>query len=198
MEINKIFSRNYILASKSQRRINLLNQIGLNFSSVDSNVIENESDEISPLEMVRYNAEQKGRAVAKRYKEEIIISADTIVVLDNKILNKPADEKQAFEYLKILSNNVHKVYTGYNLIDTSNDNEIFDFEKTEVYFRHLSDDEINFYIKNYNPLDKAGAYGIQDDFGCLFINRINGDYYNVVGLPLTKLFLTLNNLLSEK
>lgn len=195
MEINKIFSRNYILASKSQRRINLLNQIGLNFSSVDSNVIENESDEISPLEMVRYNAEQKGRAVAKRYKEEIIISADTIVVLDNKILNKPADEKQAFEYLKILSNNVHKVYTGYNLIDTSNDNEIFDFEKTEVYFRHLSDDEINFYIKNYNPLDKAGAYGIQDDFGCLFINRINGDYYNVVGLPLTKLFLTLNNLI---
>ncbi|HCA43800.1 MAG TPA: septum formation protein Maf [Bacteroidetes bacterium] len=198
MEINKIFSHKYILASKSQRRINLLNQIGLNFSSVDSNVIENESDGISPLEMVRYNAEQKGRAVAKRYKEEIIISADTIVVLDNKILNKPADEKQAFEYLKILSNNVHIVYTGFNLINSSNGNEIFDFEKTEVYFRHLSDDEINFYIKNYNPLDKAGAYGIQDDFGCLFINRINGDYYNVVGLPLTKLFLTLNNLISEK
>lgn len=198
MEINKIFSRNYILASISQRRINLLNQIGLNFSSVDSNVTENESEEISPLEMVRYNSEQKGRAVAKKYKEEIIISADTIVVLNNKILNKPADEKQAYEYLKILSDNVHIVYTGFNLIDASNGKEIFDFEKTEVYFRHLSDDEINFYIKNYNPLDKAGAYGIQDDFGCLFINRINGDYYNVVGLPLTKLFLTLNKLLLEK
>jgi len=175
----------------------------LSFKSIDSNINEIESGNFSPLEsgnfspleMVKHNAVNKGRTVAKNFSDEIVISADTIVVLNNLILNKPANESQAFEYLNILSGNMHSVYTGFNIIDTSNGNEIFDYEVTNVYFRKFFPDEINFYIQNYSPLDKAGAYGIQDEFGCLFINKIEGDFYNVVGLPLTKLYLALLNLL---
>jgi septum formation protein len=196
MNINKILGRKYVLASRSGRRKKLLKQIGLNFIIKDSKVDEINCNGYHPIKLVKLNSINKARKVAEKYKNEIIIGADTIVVLDNKILGKPNNEKQAEEYLNSLSGKKHIVYTGFNIIDTKNGKEIFAYEKTSVYFRDLSLDEIKYYVKHHKPFDKAGAYGIQDDFGCLFIQKIEGDYYNVVGLPLVKLFLSLQKLLS--
>lgn len=189
--IDKVFSRKYILASKSPRRISLLKQIGINFIPVDSNADEFESNYHSPVAIVKHNSRLKACAVRKLYRNKTIIAADTVVYINKLVLHKPANKKEAFRYLKMLSGNNHIVYTGIYLINNKNDKEIFDYEKTKVKFRELSEREIRYYIKYYNPVDKAGAYGIQEDFGCLFIEKIVGDYYNVVGLPLTKLYLNL-------
>lgn len=194
MNFKEIFSRKYILASKSQRRVNILKQVGLDFISVDSKAEEINSGNYSPLDVIRFNAINKSKIVAPNYKNEIIISADTIVVLDDKILNKPDDEKQAKEYLQLLSGRSHLVFTGFNIVDTASKKEIFDYEITKVYFRKLSKDEIDFYVENHKPFDKAGAYGIQDDFGCLFVDKIEGDYYNITGLPLVKVYENLKKL----
>jgi len=193
--LSKLLKQKYILASKSPRRINLLRQIGLNFISIDSKTDELEAESHNPADMVKFNALSKSRKVAFNYKNEIVIGADTIVVLDKKILNKPANLKQAADYLRALSGKKHFVYTGINIINTKNGNEKFDYEKTAVYFRELGDDEINYYVKKFKPLDKAGAYGIQDDFGCLFIEKIVGDYYNIVGLPLVRLYKNIIKIL---
>jgi len=189
--LTRLFKRSYVLASKSERRIKLLKQIGLNFISIDSGVPELEDDFYNPIKLVKHNALIKSRKVALDYRNEIVIGADTIVMLGKKLLNKPSDLKQAAIFLKQLQGRKHNVYTGINIIDTKDGNEIFLYERTAVYFREIYDDEINFYVKNYYPLDKAGAYGIQDDFGCLFIEKISGDYYNVVGLPLRRLYENL-------
>lgn len=191
MRIKKIFKRKYILASKSERRKKLLKQIGLNFRVDESNISEEESEIGSPVNIVMRNSVLKSHSVARNYNEEIIIGADTIVVLNKKIFHKPKDLNEATEYLKQLSGRKHIVYTGFNIIDKKYDVEIFNYEKTTVEFRELSDEEISYYVKKYKPLDKAGAYGIQEDFGCLFIKGISGDYYNVVGMPLTKFYETL-------
>lgn len=190
-KLNKLFKRNYVLASKSERRIKLLRQIGLKFISIDSGIQELVKDNCNPIKLVKLNALNKSRKVALDFRKEIIIGADTVVVLNGKLLNKPANLNQAVSFLKQLRGKKHIVYTGINVIDTRNGNEVFDYERTAVHFRDIHDDEINFYVKNYYPLDKAGAYGIQDDFGCLFIEKITGDYYNVVGLPLLKLYKIL-------
>jgi septum formation protein len=137
---------------------------------------------------VMINAQKKSRAVAKKYKDRIIIGADTVVYLNKKILNKPKDLKEAKKYLKMLSGKKHVVYTGVNVINNVTEKEEYGYEKTVVEFKKLSNEEVNYYVEKFKPLDKAGAYGIQDDFGCLFINKIKGDYYNVVGLPLVKLY----------
>ncbi|MBK6504214.1 MAG: septum formation protein Maf [Ignavibacteria bacterium] len=179
--------KNYVLASVSPRRIQLLEMLGLNFISIGSGVEEIDSAS-NPVLTVKRNALAKSREVAFKFQKEIVIGADTIVVLGKNTLNKPANLKQAREYLRRLSGNKHIVYTGVNVINTKNGNEVFGYEKTVVQFRDLTDDEINFYVNKFKPLDKAGAYGIQDDFGCLFISRIVGDYYNIVGLPLVKLY----------
>ena len=191
MSIKKIFGRRYILASKSARRKKLLKQIGLDFKVDVSNVSEEESEKGSPVNIVMRNSVLKSQSVARKYNEEIIIGADTIVFLDDKIYHKPKDLNEAKEYLRQLSGRKHKVYTGFNIIDTKNKVEIFNYEKTIVEFRKLSEDEISYYVNKFRPIDKAGAYGIQEDFGCLFIKRISGDYYNVVGMPLTKFYETL-------
>jgi septum formation protein len=185
--IRSILGKNYVLASVSPRRIQLLEMIGLNFISIGSGVEEIDSAS-NPVLTVKRNALAKSREVAFKFQNEIVIGADTIVVLGKHTLNKPANLKQAREYLRRLSGKKHIVYTGVNVINTKNGNEVFGYEKTVVQFRDLTDDEIDFYVKKFRPLDKAGAYGIQDDFGCLFINRIEGDYYNIVGLPLVKLY----------
>lgn len=197
MNINKILNRKYVLASRSERRRKLLKQIGLNFIVRDSNTDEINCNGYHPIKLVRLNSQNKARKIAGFYKDEVVIGADTIVVLDKEILGKPKNENEAIKYLNKLSNNKHTVYTGFNIIDTRNGKGIFDYEKTSVYFRKLSPDEIRYYVRNHKPFDKAGSYGIQDDFGCLFIKKIIGDYYNVVGLPLVKLFLSLQKLLSK-
>lgn len=184
--LDKVLSAKYILASKSPRRKYLLEQIGFKFIVVDSNA--EEVTEKNVLKSVKINSERKSRAVASKYMSKIIIGADTIVYLNGKILNKPKDLNEAKKYLKMLSGKKHFVYTGVNVINNITGKEVFDFEKTIVEFRNLTKEEINYYVDKFKPLDKAGAYGIQDDFGCLFINKISGDYYNVVGLPLVKLY----------
>lgn len=191
ISLKTILGQKYILASKSPRRKKLLKQIGLNAVSVDSGALELELRDHNPVHLVRHNSVLKSGTVAGKYKKEIVIGADTIVLLGKEILNKPKDMKQAKEYLKALSGNRHYVYTGINVINTTNGNEKFAYEKTSVYFRKLHKDEIDYYVHKFRPLDKAGAYGIQDDFGCLFIEKIKGDYYNIVGLPLVKLYETI-------
>ncbi|HMS66032.1 MAG TPA: Maf family protein [Ignavibacteria bacterium] len=188
--LNSVLKQKYILASKSPRRSHLLKLIGLNSVSIDSKADELEVKDHDPVKLVKHNSLLKSRSVALHYKKEIVIGADTIV-----LIGKPKDLKQAREYLNMLSDKKHNVYTGINVINTKNGKEIFDFEKTSVYFRKLNDDEINYYVKNFKPLDKAGAYGIQDDFGCLFIKKIEGDFYNIVGMPLVKLFETIKKVL---
>lgn len=184
--LEKVLSAKYILASKSPRRKHLLKQLGFDFQVAESNVREI-SGKIPHLS-VRTNAQRKSRAVAHNHKDKIVISADTVVYLNNRILNKPGNLKEAAKYLKMLSGKKHIVYTGVNVVNNITGKEKYGHEKTTVEFRKLTDDEINYYVKKFKPLDKAGAYGIQDDFGCLFIEKITGDYYNVVGLPLVKMY----------
>lgn len=193
--LKKILSSKYILASKSPRRSELLSQIGLKHKAVDSKSEELEASKYNPIKLVRINALKKSRIVAEGYKNEIIIAADTIVLIGNTILHKPANLTEAKKFLKKLSGKKHSVYTGLNVINTKNGKEQFDYEKTEVYFRKLTDEEINHYVNKYKPLDKAGAYGIQDGFGCLFIDKINGDYYNIMGLPLVRLYSTIKKVI---
>lgn len=194
---SKIFVNEYVLASKSPRRSKLLKQIGLNFITYDSKSDELEHSELGAIDLIKHNSKLKSQKAAsgkKKFKGKIIIGADTVVVLDNKIINKPRDSKDAFEILKSLSGKKHFVYTGINIINMNTGKEIFDHERTSVYFRKLEYDEIKYYVKTHKPLDKAGAYGIQDDFGCLFIEKISGDYYNIVGLPLLRLFKNLKKI----
>ncbi|MFA7359943.1 MAG: Maf family protein [Candidatus Kapaibacterium sp.] len=184
--LDKVLSAKYILASKSPRRKHLLKQLGFDFQVAESNARE-VSGKI-PHISVRTNAQRKSRAVAHNYKDRIVISADTVVYLNNRILNKPRNLKEAAKFLRILSGKKHIVYTGVNVLNNVTGKEKYGHEKTTVEFRNLTDEEINYYVKKFKPLDKAGAYGIQEDFGCLFIAKITGDYYNVVGLPLVKLY----------
>lgn len=195
MSLKKVLAAKYILASQSQRRADLLKQIGLQHKTVTSKAEELEATRYNPIKLVKINALKKSRLVAANYKKEIVIGADTIVLIGKTILHKPASLKEAKQFLKKLSGKKHFVYTGLNVINTSNGKEEFAYEKTEVYFRKITDEEISYYVNKFKPLDKAGAYGIQDDFGCLFIDKINGDYYNIVGLPLVKLYTTIKKVL---
>ncbi len=191
MDIENIFKEQYILASKSDRRKTLLKQLGIKFKVIESGAKEVELNNSNPIKLVKHNAKLKAEEVSKRVKDKIIIAADTVVYLNGYTYHKPKDNKEAMKFLKSLSGKMHIVYTGLCVLDTKTGKEITDYEKTKVFFRDLSQQEINYYIKNFNPLDKAGAYGIQEDFGCLFIKKIEGDYYNVVGLPLTRLYQNL-------
>ena len=140
--------------------------------------------------MKRLSIEKLNHALLK-IKKGIIITADTIVVIENHILGKPKNKIDAKRILKKLSGRTHNVYTGYSIYNSSNNKFITDFENTLVTFRKLSNEEIDDYISTGSPMDKAGAYGIQDDFGAVFIEKIDGCYYNVVGLPLAKVYHSL-------
>ncbi len=179
------------LASKSPRRKILLEQINLEFKvfSVDTPEIFIKGE--TPIATVKRIALEKLQAAKEKVKDGIIITADTIVVIDGKILGKPVDKKDAVKLLKTLSGKRHIVYTGFSVYNSRSKKVITDYEKTYVTFRKLLNDEINDYVETGSPMDRAGAYGIQDDYGAVFITKINGCYYNVVGLPLTKVFQTL-------
>lgn len=189
--IGKI-DKDIILASKSPRRKHLLNLLGLDFKIVPSDIDENISEEI-PEDFARILAENKSHDIAKNNPGNIVIGADTIVVINKNIINKPINENHAFEMLKTLSGKTHKVITGIciSIFDDNTLKYITDIETTDVTFRELSDTEIRAYINTGSPMDKAGAYGIQDDFGAVFVSRINGCYYNIVGLPLQLLYKRL-------
>lgn len=183
------------LASKSPRRRKLLKQLNLKFKSISV-----ESDElVKPDELPQHSvmriAKEKMQLARKKIKNGIIITADTIVFLDNKVLGKPRDEKDAFRMLLKLSGRTHQVFSAYSIHNTSTGKTITEFVKTDVTFRKLTNQEIKGYIKTGSPMDKAGAYGIQDDFGAVFVDHINGCYYNVVGLPLSKFYHALLRIL---
>jgi septum formation protein len=191
------FDKKIVLASASPRRKKLLEQIELDFEIIVSNVDEDTTGDFPPEVICCSIALDKARDVAQRLtKPSIVIGADTIVVLDDKVLGKPDSEQEAAEMLRALSGNSHYVYTGLAFIDTTTGTEKTVYEKTKVQFRELTDSEIHSYIETGSPMDKAGAYGIQDDFGAVFVSRIEGCYYNVVGLPLQLFFQCLDESLN--
>jgi len=182
------------LASRSPRRRKLLKQLGIKFKSFSVNLDEKINGGEKPVHLVKRLSIEKLNLARKKIKSGLIITADTIVVLNNKIIGKPKNKKEAVQYLKLLSGKQHIVFTGFAVMNIPANKIIVDYDKTEVKFRILDDDEINDYVLSGSPLDKAGAYGIQDDFGAVFVEKINGCYYNVVGLPLTKLYQALRKL----
>jgi septum formation protein len=184
-----------ILASRSPRRQQLFRQIGISFEVAESSIEEKFHHAKTPQENALHLSLQKAEDVARRFSDAIIIGADTIVVLDSKILGKPANEQEAEEMLRELSNKTHKVYTGFTLYDKPSNKFVSDYEMTEVTFRHLTEEEIDSYVRTGSPMDKAGAYGIQDDYGAVFVEKINGCFYNVVGFPLTKFYISLKQFL---
>ena len=177
-----------VLASKSPRRIELLRSLGLDIEICPADVDEN-IDEVTekPQEAVTLLASRKAQAIAQKLCDPaaLIIAADTLVYKDKTLLGKPRDEDEAFSMLRTLSGDRHSVYTG---ICVAHDGKIAKKAvETAVFFRNLSDDEIENYVKSGEPMDKAGAYGIQGR-ACLFVKGIEGDYFNVVGLPLSPLY----------
>ena len=183
------------LASKSPRRKKLLNQLKIKFKVIEIDINEDPHNGESPVRIVKRLSKEKLEKAREKIKKGILITADTTVVLDKKILGKPIDKKDAEKILKKLSGKTHTVYTGFSVFNSSNNKLITDYGKTLVTFRKLKPKEINNYVESGTPMDKAGAYGIQDDFGAVFIKKINGDYYNVVGLPLYKLYDSLKQIL---
>jgi septum formation protein len=190
-----------ILASQSPRRRALLSQINLSFTVHPSNISEDNNQNLSPVELVKKLARQKAMDIAQNYRSTLVIGADTIVVHNDEILGKPNDEYEAGLLLKRLSDDTHEVYSGVCLVLTnphkSASKTTSFYERTEVTFANLSEQEIDDYIKTGSPMDKAGAYGIQDDWGSLFVKKIQGDYYNVVGFPLHKFYSVLKEFAPE-
>jgi septum formation protein len=176
-----------ILASASPRREQLMNQIGLEFSVVPSHVIEDFSLALPPEAFTEHWAREKAKYVAENNSDTMVIGADTIVVLDNKILGKPKNILDSFSMLQSLSGRTHEVITGVSILNISCEIDFTFNERTFVSINTLSDYDISYYIDNYNPLDKAGSYGIQDWFS-VHVRQIEGCYFNVMGLPLSSFF----------
>ncbi|MGD1970463.1 MAG: Maf family protein [Desulfobacterales bacterium] len=172
-----------ILASNSPRRSHLLAQAGLNFSVIPSDVDEQKLAMSDPDEYVRALAESKARDISEKHPDSWIIGADTIVLIEQQILGKPDSTDVARNMLRHLSGKMHQVYTGYCICCKKEKRLFSDVVKTDVYFKELSDREIEWYIQTGEPFDKAGGYGIQG-IGAFLVERINGSYTNVVGLPV--------------
>lgn len=176
-----------VLASSSPRRIQMFNDLGIEFESVTSPFAEPDHNTTPcPEKTVMDNAGGKAHAVAAMFDNAFIIGCDTVVAIDNTILGKPATPDAAFTYLNMLNGRTHAVYTGICVIDSFNKTHSAAFEKTLVTMRHLNKEEITAYLSAINPMDKAGAYAIQGA-GALIVRGITGCYYNVVGFPLAKL-----------
>lgn len=183
------------LASKSPRRKKLLEQLNLKFKTFSVVCAEDIEKGESPVKAAKRLSLKKLYLAKQKVKNGIIITADTIVVINGKIIGKPVNKKDAERILNLLSNKTHIVYTGFSIYNSRENKTITDYEKTLVTFRKLEKQEIKKYIATGSPMDKAGAYGIQDDFGAVFVKKINGCYNNVVGLPLTKVYDALLRIL---
>lgn len=190
--------KTFILASQSPRRRQLLEQIGAQFEVICGSADEADvPKELSPDLYVRELAVLKANSVVGLTdKPALIIGADTVVVSNGKILGKPSDEQHAVQMLRELSGETHSVYTGIAVADTTDMKIASVYERTLVTFRELSDAEIIEYVRKYRPFDKAGAYGIQEYAG-VFVSRIDGDYCNVVGLPLCRLYTLIKDEFGE-
>ena len=195
ISINKLLKLKLplVLASKSPRRRELLTRLGFDFkimpSEIDESVDANFIDHAEHA--IRLACEKAMVCAAKLPERSIVLGSDTIVVLNETILNKPVDSADAVRMLKLLSGRTHIVYSGVALVDSETEICKAKVQKTEVTFRNLDAEEIEAYVETGSPLDKAGAYGIQDDFGAVFVENIVGCYYNIVGLPLELLYKML-------
>ncbi len=185
-------TKTILLNSHSPRRKQILEQMGLEVEVVSSLCQETFSNNLLPEQVALYLATKKSEAYkGEIQQDQILLSADTIVVLDNQILGKPKDENKAKEMLHNLSNREHKVITGCYM--KSKNKEVGFFETTQVLFDSLTDEEIDYYVSTKRPLDKAGSYGIQEWIGMIGIKAIKGDYYNVMGLPSNRVWQEIKN-----
>ena len=175
-----------ILASSSPRRKEILGNTNLKFKIIKSNIDEVILSKESPYQVVMRLAYEKSMDIAYSNKDKLIIGADTVVCLDDVILGKPKDELEAIEMIKKLSGKTHQVITGISLINLDANKKIIDYVVSYVKFKNLSHEDVMDYIQTNESLDKAGAYGIQG-YGALLVEEIKGDYFNIVGLPISKL-----------
>lgn len=197
--VSKNFSEfRIILLSSSPRRISLMRAADISFTAEINHGNDEKFDPLMEKSAVpEYLAKQKSLSYDKNLSEsEVLITADTMVLCNGEILGKPSSRREAEEILNKLSGRKHTVYTGVCLRDNSR--EISFTSKTDVYFKTLAKDEIDYYLDNYNPYDKAGAYGAQEWIGLIAIERIEGSYFNVMGLPVEMLYEELNKFLSDK
>lgn len=175
-----------ILASASPRRKEILENTNLKFHIIKSDIEERILKEESPEQVAMRLSFEKCMNIASNHESSLVIGADTIVVLDDMILGKPKDKDEAYFMLKKLSNRVHQVITGISLINLEGNKKIIDYVVSNVKFKDLSEEDIKDYIQTNESLDKAGAYGIQG-YGALLVEEIKGDYFNIVGLPISKI-----------
>ncbi len=183
----------FLLASASPRRRHLLEILGLPFSVMTASVSEDVETEWTPAEIVQNLAIRKAASVADEYPDALVLGADTLVVVGDEILGKPVNESEAVRMLEMLSARTHQVFTGLALVSRASDRSTVGHEVTDVTFAELDPAQIRAYVASGSPMDKAGAYGIQEDLGATFVSGIRGDYYTVVGLPLHRLYKMLTS-----
>ena len=188
----KLKNYNVILASKSPRRQQFFKDLDIEFSIQLKEVEEIFPEELQGAEITDFLADLKSKPFFDLTNKDLLITSDTIVWLENKMLGKPKNKDEAFKMLRNLSGKKHEVITSIS-IKSKSFQKVFN-DITMVHFKELSDDEINYYIKNYNPYDKAGAYGIQEWIGFIAIHKMEGSYFNVAGLPIHKLYKELMGL----
>ena len=185
-KINIFAMRKIILASASPQRKEILRKTGLNFSICTSDYKEDINLSLKPRALAKFLSRKKAESVAHKYKNAIIIAADTVIVFKNRLLGKPHTDKEAEKMLNMLNGKAHSVITGFTIMDTASKKILSRSVETKVYFKNLGRKEIKAYVRSKEPLGKAGAYAIQG-LGSVFIERIHGDFLNVVGLPLRAL-----------
>ncbi|MEC4676535.1 MAG: Maf family protein [Nitrospirota bacterium] len=178
--------RKIILASASPRRKEILKITGLKFTVCAGNYEEDLNLPLKPRELAGFLSRKKAEAVAHKYKDAIILAADTFIVFNDRLLGKPHTEKEAEKMLRMLNGKRHSVITGFTIMDTGNNKKLSRSLETKVYFKKISREEINAYVRSKEPLDKAGAYAIQG-LGAVLVEKIDGDFFNVMGLPLCAL-----------
>lgn len=180
-------NKNIILASKSPRRQQLLKDLGIDFSIKIKEVDETYSDDLKAEEITNYIAKKKAKAFREELNEnDILVTSDTIVWHHSKALEKPKDRSEAIEMMQSYSNTSHDVITSVCL--SSKQKTVVFHDVTKVYFKELTSDEITYYVDNFNPYDKAGAYGIQEWIGFIGVTKIEGSYFNVMGFPIHKFY----------
>jgi len=194
MTIHNLFKLNMkiLLASQSPRRRELLSSLGFDFEVVKIDCEEILPENIVIKDAVAYLSELKADAFRELEKDEVLLTADTVVAIDNQILGKPKDEADAKSMLQKLSGKTHQVYTGISV--KTLDKTITETDVADVEMEEISDDEIDFYVKNYRPFDKAGSYGIQEWLGMAKIKNMNGSFYTIMGLPTHLVYKILNEI----
>lgn len=197
VNLNDIFKKTIILASKSPRRLQLIQQMGFNVELSSIDVEEDYPRDLQYDKIAEFLALKKAQAYNFFIQEnQILVTADTMVFVDQKVIGKPKNNEMAISYLQSLSNKQHKVITGC-CVRTKTKTHSFSV-CTNVFFRELTLQEIEYYVENYKPFDKAGAYGIQEWIGSVGIERIEGCFYNVMGLPTTELFKEIKKIIREE